>query len=186
MIAYFEALAASFTNPVTAIAQILGLIPVVLGFFIFRNVSRTTSIAIKAVSDFMSAVHFLLLGAPTGCAINMVNTVRGICFSQKDKRKWASGIWMPVIFCCATAVSTALSWAGLISLLPLLGSCLAVVGYWCTEPKHLRRFNFAGIFLWTIYGIITLSVPTIVGNTISLISIVKTEISTAKKKTERS
>jgi len=181
MTAYFEQLAASFTHPVTAIAQILGFVPVILGFFIFRNVSRRTSIVIKAVSDFLSAVHFLLLGAPTGCAINAVNTLRGICFAQKGRQKWADGIWMPILFCCATAVSTALSWAGLISLLPLFGSCLAVVGYWCSKPSHLRRFNFAGIFLWTIYGFITLSVPTIVGNTISLISIVKTEITTAMK-----
>lgn len=183
MTAYLQELAASFTNPVTAIAQILGLIPVVLGFFIFRNINRTTSITIKAASDFLSAVHFLLLGAPTGCAINFVNTLRGICFAQKGRKQWASGIWMPILFCAATMVSTLIGWSGHISLLPMAGSCLAVVGYWCTEPRHLRRFNFAGIFLWTVYGVITLSVPTMVGNAISLTSIVLTEIRTARKKT---
>ena len=131
MTAYFEELAASFTHPVTAVAQILGFIPVVLGFFIFRNVRRGTSIALKATSDFISAVHFFLLSAPTGCAINVVNTVRGFFFAQKGRKKWASGIWIPIVFCFATALSTALSWAGFISILPLLGSCLAVVGYWC-------------------------------------------------------
>lgn len=176
MSAWFAALADSFTHPVTAIAQLIGFVPMFMGFFIFRNVRRSTSIALKAVSDFLSAVHFLLLGAPTGCAINFVNTARGICFAQKGKYKWASGIWMPLLFCAATAFSSMLSWSGLISLLPLLGSCLAVVGYWCTEPRHLRRFNFAGIFLWTVYGILTLSVPTIVGNTISMASILKTEL----------
>ena len=35
MTAYFQELAASFAHPVTAIAQILGFIPVFLGFFIF-------------------------------------------------------------------------------------------------------------------------------------------------------
>ncbi len=182
MIQYFEELAAQFQNPVTAVAQVLGLIPVLLGFFIFRNVRRNTSIVIKAVSDFLSAVHFLLLGEATGCAINFVNTFRGICFAQKGRHQWASGIWMPIAFCLFTTVSTLISWTGWESLLPLLGSCLAVVGYWCKKPRHLRRFNFAGIFLWTVYGVITLSVPTMVGNIISLTSIALTEIRTAQKK----
>lgn len=181
MTAYLQEMAASFSHPVTAIAQILGFIPVFLGFFIFRNVSRRTSIAIKAVSDFISALHFLLLNAATGCAINFVNTARGICFAQKGKRAWASGIWMPILFCIATTVSTVIGWTGLLSLLPLVGSCLAVIGYWCSDPSHLRRFNFAGIFLWLIYGIIVFSLPTIVGNTISLISIVKTELTVKRR-----
>ena len=180
MSAYLQEVAASFTHPVTAAAQLIGFVPVFMGFFIFRNVSRKTSIVLKAVSDFLSAVHFLLLGAPTGCAINFVNTARGICFAQKGKYPWASGIWVPVIFCLATTVSSILSWTGLISLLPLVGSCLAVIGYWCTDPRHLRRFNFAGIFLWLIYGVITLSVPTVVGNTISLSSIALTQWKTRK------
>lgn len=182
MIRYFEELVGQFSHPVTAAAQILGLVPVVLGFFIFRNVKRNTSIAIKALSDFISAVHFLLLGQATGSIINFINTVRGILFAQKGKRPWASGIWMPIGFCVVTAVGSALGWTGLESLFPMLGSCLAVVGYWCKEPKHLRRFNFAGIFLWLIYGLITLSVPTIVGNIISLISIIRTELLVCRSK----
>ena len=181
MSTYFETLAAQFTHPVTAIAQLIGFVPVFMGFFIFRNVRRNTSITLKAVSDFLSAVHFLLLKAPTGCAINFVNTARGICFAQKGRRPWASGIWMPILFCIATAVSSLISWTGFISLLPLLGSCFAVIGYWCTEPRNLRRFNFIGIFLWTIYGVITLSVPTVVGNTISLCSIGITQWKTRQK-----
>ena len=139
MTAYFQELAASFAHPVTAIAQILGFIPVFLGFFIFRNVSRRTSIAIKAVSDFLSAVHFLLLGASTGCAINFVNTARGICFAQKGKRAWASGVWMPILFCICTVIGSCLGWTGAIILLPMLGSCLAVIGYWCNADVCTGR-----------------------------------------------
>lgn len=181
---YFAELAAQFTRPVTAIAQVLGFIPIILGFFIFRNISRRTSIAIKAGSDFISAIHFLLLGQWTGCVINGINTLRGICFAQRGKYTWASGIWMPILFCAATVAGTCLGWTGPESLLPMIGSCLAVIGYWCKEPKHLRKFNFAGIFLWTIYGVITFSVPTVVGNIISLTSIVITELRMMRQKKE--
>lgn len=183
MIQYFQELAAQFTHPVTAIAQIMGFIPMILGYFIFRDNSRGTSIAIKAVSDGISAVHFLLLGQTTGCVINCINTLRGVCFAQKGRHKWASGVWMPVAFCLVTVAGSLLGWTGPESVLPMLGSCLAVVGYWCREPGQLHRFNFAGIFLWLVYGIVTLSVPTIIGNVISLFSIAKTELHTARKQT---
>lgn len=184
MESYFINLADQFTQPVTAIAQLLGFIPIILGYFIFRTNSRRTSITIKAVSDFVSVIHFFLLGQWTGCAINCVNIFRGICFSQRGRYSWASGIWMPVLFCAATAVGSLLSWTGLESLLPMLGTCLGVVGYWCQKPGHLRKFNFAGIFLWTIYGMITFSVPTVIGNVISLISIILTELRIKRQKKE--
>ncbi len=176
MIGYFEELAEQFTNPVTAIAQLLGFVPLFLSWFIFRARSRTASITLKAVSDGFSAVHFFMLGEWTGCVINCINTARGALFSQKGRRKWASGIYLPIGFCLVTVGFSALSWAGPKSLLPMIGSCLAVVGYWQTSQKRLRRFNFAGIFLWLIYGFITLSVPTVVGNIISLTSITVSEI----------
>ena len=180
MIGYFEDLAGQFTNPVTAIAQILGFVPLGLSWFIFRARSRRGSIALKSVSDGFSAVHFFMLNQWTGCVINCINTVRGVLFSQKGRRRWASGIYLPIGFCLVTAVFSALSWTGYESLLPMIGSCLAVIGYWQTSPKSLRRFNFAGIFLWLIYGFITLSVPTVVGNIISLSSIAVSEIRDAK------
>lgn len=185
MKAYFLGLAAQFTNPMTAIAQILGFIPIILGFFIFRKNTRSKSIVLKATSDLISVLHFALLGQWTGCAINAVNVFRGICFYQKGRRPWASGIWMPIIFCAATVASSILSWAGPKSLLAMIGTCLGVMGYWCKSPENLRKFNFAGISLWTIYGVIVFSVPTIVGNLISLISITITQIRVSREKKEK-
>lgn len=176
MIEYFEELGAQFLYPVTAIAQILGFVPLILSWFIFRAKSRITSIILKSMSDGFSAVHFFLLNQWTGCVINCINTARGILFLQKGKRRWARGLYLPIGFCALTCFFSIISWTGPESLLPMIGSCLAVAGYWQINQKGLRRFNFAGIFLWLIYGFITLSVPTIIGNIISLVSIAVTEI----------
>lgn len=179
--AYFQDIARQFTHPVTAVAQILGFVPIVLSYFVFHYNKRSTTIVIKAISDCISAIHFLLLGQPTGFAINCVNTVRGICFSQKDRRKWASGIYMPVIFCAATVVSSVLGWSGWISLLPMAGSCLAVIGYWSTDMKKLRLLNLAGLILWIVYGVIAFSLGTIIQNTVAIVSILSTQFRIRKK-----
>ena len=185
MIEYFNELAAQFTNPVTAIAQLLGFVPLILSWFIFHAKTRVKSIAIKAISDAFSAVHFLLLGKWTGCTINCINTVRGVLFYQKGRHKWASGIILPIGFCLVTVGFSILGWTGLESLLPMVGSCLAVVGYWQTSQRALRRFNFAGIFLWLVYGVITFSVSTVIGNTISLVSIVVSEVREAREERKK-
>lgn len=184
MIDYFRQVAEQFANPVTAVAQLLGFVPLLLNWFIFRPHSRNTSIAIKAVSDGFSALHFLLLREWTGCAINCVNIGRGVCFAQRGKRTWASGVYLPVLFCILTVASSALSWMGPESLLPMAGTCFGVIGYWCREPAHLRRFVLCGVSLWLIYAVITVSVPTVVGNLISITSIILTELRTVRKNKE--
>ena len=185
MEAYFKSLAAQFTHPVTAVAQILGFIPIILAYFIFRKNSRKTSITIKAVSDLISAVHFCLLRQWTGFVINCINTFRGVCFCQRGKKAWASGIWIPIIFCTATVIGGLFGWTGPKSLLAIVGTCLGVVGYWCKTPGQLRKFNLAGVFLWIIYGTITLSVPTVISNVIALVSIVLTEIRVMRQEKEQ-
>lgn len=182
MIAYFQSIIIQCRNPVFLVAQILGFIPVILGFFVFGNRSRRSSITIKAFADFSAAVHFALLTQWTGFAICLVNTARGICFSQRQQKKWASGNYMPVLFCGLTVLGSALGWTGPESLLPMLGSCLAVMGYWSIDTHKLRLFNLAGISLWLVYGIFTFSVSTVINNAAYIISILRTEWMLYRKK----
>ena len=176
MSTYFSDLVAQFTNPVTAIAQIFGFSCVILSYLIFRNISRKSSLIIKMISDALWATHFFLLQQWTGGVLNCLNIFRGICFYQRGQKKWASGVWMPILFCTASVTGSVLGWTGPESLLAMAGSCLIIIGFWTTETGRLRKFNFAGLVFWMIYSIIILSVPAIIGNGLSLISIIITEL----------
>lgn len=175
MASYLRDIAAQFGNPVTAIAQILGFIPMIMGFFVFYFNDRRKALAVKALCDTMFVGHFFMLNQWSGGFVCIVNALRGVFFSQRGRYKWSSTLLLPVVFCLLTIGGSLLGWAGVKSLLPMAGSCIAVIGYWCNEPKYLRRLNFVGISLWLIYGIITLSVPTIIGNCVYLTSIIRTE-----------
>ena len=176
MISYFQDLAAQFTDPVKAIAQLLGLIPMVLGFFVFYFNDRKKTLRVKTVCDTLFSLHFFLLGQWTGGAVCVVNAFRGLAFAQRGKGKWNSNWFLPVLFCVLTVGGSLLGWTGIKSLLPMTGSVLAVIGYWCNDTKKLRRFNFAGISLWLIYAVITMSVSAIISNCVYLVSILRTEI----------
>ncbi|MBQ8525763.1 MAG: YgjV family protein [Clostridia bacterium] len=174
-------LAAEFSDPVNAAAQIIGFIPMILAYFVFLFNDRRKVIAFKASSDLLWALHFLLLGELSGCVINSINVVRNIIFAQKDK-KWASSIAIPVVFCIITAVGALLSRSGLKSIFPLIGSCLAVMGFWCNEPRHIRKFNLPAVSLWLIYGLLTGSISTIICNIMSFVSILTAELRLIRNK----
>lgn len=167
-----ELLKTEFSNPLNAVAQLVGFLPMILAFFVFIFDDRRKIIGFKTVTDLLWALHFLLLGEMSGCVINCINTIRNIIFF----RRRSNHIALPVIFCVITAAATLLKWEGMKSLLPLFGSCLAIVGLWCSDPKSIRKYNFFGVGLWFVYSIITCSISSIICNAVSLLSIVIAEI----------
>ncbi len=175
-------LIAQFSTTQTAIAQIIGFVPMVLSYFVFYFNNRKAIITTKAISDLLWMIHFLMLGAYSGALTNAVCAVRGVVFSQRGKKKWTSSIAVPIIFCIFTLSVTLVSWAGPKSLLPVVGSCLGILGFWCDDPKNIRKFNLPALVLWLIYGILTLSLSTIVCNVVSIVSIIITEIKVRKEK----
>ena len=163
-------LIAEFSNPLNAVAQMVGLIPLILSFFVFLSNERKRVIGTKIATDLLWALHFFLLGEAVGGAINTLNCIRNVVFSQKHKR-WASHLYIPVLFGILTAAAAFIRWQDWYSLLPMLGSILALIGFWCNHPKHIRRFNLPAVSLWLIYGIMVGSISTILCNLFSITSI---------------
>lgn len=56
-------------------------------------------------------------------------------------------------------------------LFAMVGSCFAIVGFWQTSVKKLRVCNLIGVTLWLVYGVWTVSVPAIISNVLSIVSI---------------
>lgn len=152
------------------IAQIVGFVPLILALFVFIHNSRKKIIFFKTCTDFLWAIHFLLLGELSGGVINIINTMRNLVFSQKGK-KLTSNKYIPILFCLLISICTIITAEGIKSIFPLVGSCLATIGFWQNSPKRIRFFNFLGVLLWLVYGFLTLSFSTILSNIISITSI---------------
>lgn len=176
-------LSAEFSTPLNAIAQTVGFVPLILSFFTFLPNDRRRVIAFKTVTDTMWALHFFLLGEVVGGSINTINTARNLVFSQKH-RPWASHTYIPILFCVLTAIAALIRWQDWYSFLPMAGSILAVIGFWCSSPRSIRRFNLPGITLWLIYSIMTASISSILCNVLSIVSILIAEIKEHAKKNE--
>ncbi len=161
------------SEPIYFIGQLVGFIPLILAFVTFSLSKREHILVSKTLSDLLSAVHFFLIGEVVGGAVCIVNTGRGFVFYNKGKR-WASGIYIPIVFSILTLLTTLVRWQGWYTLLPAVGSVLAVVGFWCNRPRLVRLFNLPAVTLWLIYSIITESISATLINIISIISIIVT------------
>ena len=181
---FFDRIIDSFSNPFTAIAQIIGIFPFIICSFRFLFDDRRKVLFYKMLSDALSSLHLLLLGEMTGAALNLISAIRGYVFSHKGK-KWASGLHIPILFCCINLLSTIMTWSGIKSLFPCVGSTLVIVGFWCNDIRLVRRINFCGIILWLIYGIMAGSISTILSTTFSATSVLTAEIKDRIKQKKR-
>lgn len=150
--------------------QIIGFVGVLMSLFIYIFKDRRKILICKFISDAVWSVHYFFIGAISGAALNVVAMFRETVFFNKSK-KWASHIIWPFIFVSVTIASCIFTWQGPLSLLPMIGSSFGVISFYCTKPVTIRLFSFPAIALWTIYGILSGSFPSLVGNILSLSSI---------------
>ena len=168
-------------------AQLIGFIPLILSLITFTLSKREHILISKLFSDLTSAIHFFMLGQGTGGAICTVNTARDFVFYHKSKR-WASHVSVPIIFGVLTLISSIIQWQGVYSLLPTIGSLLAIVGLWFSDPRKVKLINLPAIALWLIYSIIVGSISTTLINVISIMTIITSltvEFIREREKTQR-
>lgn len=163
--------ASAFATPRDVVAQVLGILPLSLSLFIYTQKTRSRILIFKSISTFLWAVHYVVLGQTTGALTNAVLTVRGIIFAQRGKKGF-SGLHIPIIFILFTILSAIPDFQGAKNILPMVGSCLTLTGFWQNDLKKLRLYNFVGTALWLAYGLLSFSIPSIISNLFALISII--------------
>ena len=164
-------LAIAFATPRDIIAQVVGFFPLILSLFIYTQKTRSKILIFKSISTFLWAVHYVILGQTTGALINVVLTLRGFIFALRGKKGF-SGLHIPIIFILFTILSAIPDFQGAKNILPMVGSCLTLIGFWQNDLKKLRLYNFVGTALWLAYGLLSFSIPSIISNLFALISII--------------
>lgn len=155
---------------VNTIAQIIGVVAVAVSCVIFLGRKLRTILISKFTADVLWFLYYFLIGAYSGAALNVLALGRESVFYNKEK-KWASHRFWLFLFLILTIASCLMTWEGPISLLPMIGSCSAVVSFWCTKPIHIRLMAIPAQVLWLIYGIVHFSLPGFICNTMALVTI---------------
>lgn len=136
--------------------QGVGFIAAIFSISVFQFNKRKQMQGLNVIASLLWSTHFLLLGAPTGVLMNLINAVRYYVFRKNKPSKRT--IWILYIFLVLACVGTAVTWQGWLSLLALAGTILSTIAYWPSKPKTIRRLALTVPPFWFSYNAITGSI----------------------------
>ncbi len=150
--------------------QSLGFLSMGLNFFIYIQKTRARVLIVKLICDSLTILQMLLLGAYSGMLVLIICIIRGIIFYNSVNHEWArKKFWLP-LFVAVSLGTSVISWNGIISLLPSVGTALAIIGFGSASAKLTRLFNIPGNILWGIYHLIVGSLGGFGGSIVGVIS----------------
>ena len=155
----------------TSFGHILGFISVGLFFYSYQCTEKRKLIAIQTIATALSCVQYLLIGAFSGFALNVVCIIRNIAFYYRDKYK-RTDLLLPILFSLSMAVASVFSWEGIHSLLITMGLVVNTMCMGIFDAKDFRKTILISSSLILLYNIFAFSYSGILSESISLVSVV--------------
>lgn len=166
---------------VEIIAQIIGIVAMLVSFLSFQQKERKTVIIFQIASTTLFAINFFMLGAIVGALLNVVAAIRSVVFMDKAKSKGDHPAWL-----CAFFFVYILSYVAtftvfdkeptainlVIEVLPVIGMVLTTIGFRQNDAKAIRKYCLLNAPLWLVYNIYNMSIGAIIGESVNIISIV--------------
>lgn len=155
----------------TSIGHVLGFVSVGLFFYSYQCTEKRKLMIIQTVATALSCVQYLLIGAFSGFALNLVCIIRNLAFYFRDKYK-RTDLVLPILFSVCMAAASAFSWEGTHSLLITAGLVVNTMCMGMFGASDFRKTILISSSLILIYNIFAVSYSGILSESISLVSVV--------------
>lgn len=152
------------------VAQIIGLIAFVVSLIAYHKKDKKTILNNMITSNILNLIHYLLLGAFSGCITKLLAIFRDYFIILKEKNKKLSNSVYLIVFILLYIIATIFTYNGILSILPLVAAIIYIIFIWNGNEVIIKKIAFFCYFLWLIYNIFVLSIAGIVSNIISIIS----------------
>ena len=152
------------------VAQIIGLIAFVVSLIAYHKKDKKTILNNMVTSNILNLIHYLLLGAFSGCITKLLAIFRDYFIILKEKNKKLSNSIYLIVFIILYIIATIFTYNGILSILPLVAAIIYIIFIWNGNEVIIKKTAFFCYFLWLIYNIFVLSVAGIVSNVISILS----------------
>ncbi|MBQ1265089.1 MAG: YgjV family protein [Oscillospiraceae bacterium] len=156
-------------NLLYIIGQILGVIAVILGFVTYQVRTQKMLLTVQIFTTLTFVLHYLLIGAWSGMALNAVAMVRNIVYARRDLKVFSGKLW-PFAFALIMGIMGLLSWQSFYSVFVILGLVINSVCMAFDDPQKIRKSILVTSPLVLIYNISALSVGGIVYESVAVIS----------------
>lgn len=153
------------------VSQIIGFIAFFISLIAFHRKDKKKIFQTMALSNLLECIHYILLGAYSGCATKAIALIRNIIISIKEKNKKLNSIIVLAIFIIGYIIAGILTYDGIFSLLPIITGTIYLVIVWNGDRLKVKKIAFLCSFLWFIYNIYVLSISGITLNVVEMVSL---------------
>ncbi len=138
------------------IGQILGVVTVILGIITCQMRSAKALLIVNMITCGVFCAHYLLIGAVSGFALNVIGFVRNIVYTNRDKKIFAHPAW-PIVFAIIMLVAGILTWQDWRSILIICGLVINTVCMSMKSAQHIRYSLLVTCPMALAYDLLVLS-----------------------------
>ena len=151
--------------------QAFGIIGIIFNIFTFQCKKHKPLLLLKTGNELFFAFQYLLLGAYTGMAMNLVGCVRNVIFTGMVERGKKTGV-MQVVFSVLFLIFSALTWVGFHSLLSGSAKVLSTIAYGNKNTAFVRCIILFTSCCWLCYNYVIRSYAGCICELSTMISII--------------
>ena len=162
------------------VGQGLGIVAIALGFLSYQMKTREGLVLAQFATAICFVLHYLMIGAYSGMALNIISVIRNYVYCQLGKKGSVAKVWA-VVFSVIMGAIGILSWQNWYSIFVVLG---LIINSYCmsfSNPQSIRKSILVTSPLVLIYDVLVLSVGGAVYESIAIISAVIGILRTKRK-----
>ena len=162
------------------VGQGLGIVAIALGFLSYQMKTREGLVFTQFATAICFVLHYLMIGAYSGMALNIISVIRNYVYFQLGKKGSVAKVWA-VVFSVIMGAIGILSWQNWYSIFVVLG---LIINSYCmsfSNPQSIRKSILVTSPLVLIYDVLVLSIGGVVYESIAIISAVIGILRTKRK-----
>ena len=144
-------------EPLYIIGQIFGMIAILLGFISYQMRTQRQILLLQSATAVVFCIHYGLIGAFSGMAMNGVNIVRNFFYDRRNRK--AKKDWItPTVFALIQTIACLLTWEAWYSVFILVGVVTNTVCMSFSDPQAVRKSILVTSPLILTYDILARSI----------------------------
>lgn len=151
------------------IGHIIGFISVGLFIYSYQRTKKEKILSIQTAATVLSCIQYLLIGAYSGFALNIICIIRNFVYSYLDKKN-IKDRYSPILLSLLMAGVSIFSWEGYHTLLISLGLVINTVSLGIFSAKNIKKSILVSSAFILIYNIFAHSYSGILTESLSIVS----------------
>ena len=152
------------------ISQVFGFAAFITSQIAFHQKKKDSIFQTLVIGNTLDVIHYLLLGAYSGCITKVMALIRNEIIIAKDKNKKINKPIVLIIILIAYIPIGILTYKDIYSILPIISAVVYVIFVWNGNALTVKRVAFVCYFLWLTYNICVFSIAGIVSDCVAIVS----------------